>query len=324
MIRANAERRVTAWLLAMCVVWGASFPVMKAGLEGFEQAVGAAAAAPAFLFWRFLAATLLFPLVFPRALGGLTPAVARAGLLLSLPFYAGFLLQTWGLRHASPTVSAFLTNLTVLATPLIGLLAFGERLSRGHAAGALITAAGVWVMTGPAGGSFGLGELLTVLSTLAWAVQIQLTHVVTRRHPPEAVTFVMFACGTCFSGLAVAATGVEGAALLRCWTAPDVAWTILFTAVVAKRIGRSAVEAGSIGRTLLASAVMAGVIWAVDQLVPAGGSRMVRALLGLALPIAAGIGTWFLALHLLRSPELLALRARVTRPARTPANRSDP
>ena len=99
---------------------------------------------------------------------------------------------------------------------------------------------------------------------------------------------------------------------------------LILRRVVAKRIGRSAVEAGSIGRTLVASAVMAGVILAVDQLVPAGGSRLVRALLGLALPIAAGIGTWFLALHLLRSPELLALRARVTRPARTPANRSDP
>lgn len=103
---------------------------------------------------------------------------------------------------------------------------------------------------------------------------------------------------------------------------------LILRRVVGKRIGRSGVEVGSIGRTLIASAVMAGVILAVERLVPAGGSRLARAVFGLALPIGAGIGTWFLALHLLRSPELAALRRRVARrvtpPARTPANRSDP
>src|SRR5688572_8663120 len=123
MTRERIERRATWWLLAMCVVWGASFPVMKRGLDGLAAVVGTDAAPPAFLFLRFLTAAALFPLAFPRALRGLTPAAVRAGALLCLPFSAGFLLQVWGLRSTTPAVSAFLTNLTVVATPLIGTLA---------------------------------------------------------------------------------------------------------------------------------------------------------------------------------------------------------
>lgn len=222
------ERRAALWLLAMCVVWGASFPVMKRGLDGLTTSLGAEAAPAAFLVLRFVLATALFPLVFRVRL---TRASVRAGVLLALPFTAGFLLQVWGLRRTTPAVSAFLTNLTVVATPLVGALAFGERLTRGNAAGAAIALLGVWLLTGPAG-AFGLGEAVTALSTLAWAVQIQMTNVVTRRHPPETITFVMFAVAALVSGVALAATGVDPTSLALAAAAPDVAWTVLFTALV--------------------------------------------------------------------------------------------
>ena len=232
MTRTGLERRATGWLLAMCVVWGASFPVMKRGLDGLAAVVGPDAAPPAFLFLRFLTAAAILPLVVPRALRELTPAAARAGVLLSLPFTAGFLLQVWGLRSTTPAVSAFLTNLTVVATPLIGALAFGERLTRGNAAGAAIAALGVWLLAGPGGGTFGVGEAITVVSTIAWALQIQMTQGITRRHSPEAVTFVLFVCAAVASGLALAATGVDSSALARAWAAPDVGWTVLSTALI--------------------------------------------------------------------------------------------
>jgi drug/metabolite transporter (DMT)-like permease len=231
MTRAGVERRATLWLLAMCVVWGASFPVMKRGLDGLGAVVGPAAAAPAFLFFRFLVAVALFPLVFPGVFKALTPAAIRAGALLSLPFTAGFLLQVWGLRTTPPSVSAFLTNLTVVATPLVGAIAFGEKPTKGNAAGAALAALGVWFLAG-SDGAFGFGAAITALSTIAWAVQIQMTQGITRRHSPEAVTFVLFACAALASGLALAATGVDPAALRRAWAAPDVGWTVLFTALL--------------------------------------------------------------------------------------------
>lgn len=226
----SPERRATLWLFSMCVIWGSSFFIMQRGVEALVPVVGAVAAPTAFLFLRFLAAALIFPLVFPRALRLLTPRVVGAGVLLSLPFYAGFLLQVTGLRFTTPTVSAFLTNLTVVATPLLGRLVFRERMSWGNVAGSAIAISGVWVLTDPAGGAFRIGEILTAVSAVAWAVQIQLTNVLTRRHLPESLTFVMFCCAAAFSGATLAGMGTDGSALLGAWRAPGVAWTVLFTA----------------------------------------------------------------------------------------------
>ncbi len=224
------DRRATLWLLLMCVVWGSSFFSMGLGLEGMAGAVGKAAAPSAFIFLRFLAALAIMPLAFPRAVRGLTRRVFLDGFLLSLPFYAGFLLQVTGLGSTTPTVSAFLTNLTVVLTPLLGRLFFRERLTRANVMGVLVSLGGVYVLTNPAGGGLGTGEVLTAACALAFAVQIQLTNVVTRRSPPEGVTLVMFACAVVFSGATLPVLGVGPRDLARALGAPHAAWTVLYTA----------------------------------------------------------------------------------------------
>ena len=226
----SPERRATLWLLSMCAVWGSSFWTMKAGQEPLTAAVGTAAAAPAFLFLRFLAAAALFPLVFPGALRGLSRGTVGAGILLSIPFCAGFYLQVRGLQDTTATISAFLTNLTVVLTPLLGRLFFKETLRGANLAGAAVALAGVYVLTDPRGGAFGVGEKLTAVSAVAWALQIQLTPLVTRKHRPETVTFVMFVVAAAFFGILLAGAGPDGRALGRACLVPRVVWTVAFTA----------------------------------------------------------------------------------------------
>jgi drug/metabolite transporter (DMT)-like permease len=228
----SPERKATLWLLAMTWAWGASFFTMKLGEEGTASVTGPASSAAAFLFLRFAAAVLLFPLVFPRSLGRLDREAWKAGLLLSIPFFAGFMLQVIGLSLTSATVSAFLTSLTVLTTPLLGRLCFGERLTGGLWGAAGLAVAGIWVLTDPAGGGFGKGEVLTALSAVAWALQIQWTGTLTRKADPSAITFVQFAAMTVWSGIATAALGTGPATLAAALRAPHVAWTVLFTATV--------------------------------------------------------------------------------------------
>lgn len=228
----SIERRATLWLLSMCVIWGSSFAVMKLGEESLAAALGPAAAPTAFLFLRFVVAAAIFPFVFSRALRLLTPRIVRAGILLSLPFYAGFILQVSGLHHTTATVSAFLTNLTVVVTPFLGRLVFRERMTWGNAAGASVALLGVYVLTDPSGGAFRIGEVLTAVSAVAWAMQIQMTNVLTRRHPPEALTFVMFCCAALFSGATLLVMGTDPVVLARACLAPHVGWTVLFTATV--------------------------------------------------------------------------------------------
>ena len=225
------NRRATIWLLSMCAIWGSSFVTMDYGTKGVGQEIGETAAPSAFLFMRFLVAALMFPLVFPRVLRQLTPRVAFHGFVLALPFYAGFLLQVTGLRSTTPTLSAFLTNLTVVLTPLLGRLFFREALTRANITGVLIALVGVYVLTNPGGGRLGTGELVTLACSLAFAVHIQLTNVITRKSDPEAITFVMFLCAVLFSGATLLALGVFPDALVRSLSRPNVAWTVLHTGI---------------------------------------------------------------------------------------------
>jgi drug/metabolite transporter (DMT)-like permease len=202
---------------------------MDWGTRGLAPHVGPAAAPSAFLFLRFLAAALLQVVIFPGLLKGLSGPVVRAGVLLSVPFYAGFILQTTGLVSATSTVVAFMTSLFVVITPVIGRLFFGERIAASTLAGALISLGGVYVMTDPSMG-FGRGELLSVACAVAFAFQIQMTNVITRDHRPEAISLVQFSCAVLYSGVTMAAMGVSPGGLARALGERHVAWTVLYTA----------------------------------------------------------------------------------------------
>jgi drug/metabolite transporter (DMT)-like permease len=225
----SPARRATLLLLATTVLWGSSFFTMDWGTRGLAPHVGPAAAPSAFLFLRFLAAALLQVVIFPGLLKGLSGPVVRAGVLLSVPFYAGFILQTTGLVSATSTVVAFMTSLFVVITPVIGRLFFGERIAASTLAGALISLGGVYVMTDPSMG-FGRGELLSVACAVAFAFQIQMTNVITRNHRPEAISLVQFSCAVVYSGVTMAALGVSPGGLARGLGERHVGWTVLYTA----------------------------------------------------------------------------------------------
>jgi drug/metabolite transporter (DMT)-like permease len=234
------ERRATLWLLGMTVIWGASFFSMQLATQGVEAAFGpdnAHLATPAFLFLRFVLATALLAAFVPASVRTLSWGAVRGGLILAVPFVAGFILQVEGLRRTTPAVSAFLTSLTVIATPAIGALFFRERFRALTVAGAAIAFAGVWVLADPGGGGLGTGEILTILGSVAWAAVIQLINVVTRRHPPEPVTLVQFAATAAAFGAWAVAGGVPwGTLVTACGDTRVALWvpfTALFCSVVA-------------------------------------------------------------------------------------------
>jgi drug/metabolite transporter (DMT)-like permease len=226
----SPERRATLLLFATTILWGSSFFTMDWGTRGIALHVGAAAAPSAFLFFRFLAAFVVQAAIFPGAIRGLTRRTIAAGALLSLPFYAGFILQATGLGSTTSTVSAFLTSLFVVLTPLLGRLFFRERLAWSTLAGAALSLAGVYVLTDP-GGGMGRGEVLTLACAVAFAFQIQMTNVITRSHSPEAISALQFAFAVLFSVVTMAAMGVAPGDLLRSLGERHVAWTVLYTAI---------------------------------------------------------------------------------------------
>jgi drug/metabolite transporter (DMT)-like permease len=223
-------RRATVLLFATTILWGSSFFTMAWGIEGIAVHVGAAAAPSAYIFLRFLAAFVLQGAIFFRALAGLNVGVLRAGVVLAIPFYIGFILQATGIEPENSSVSAFLTSLFVVFTPILGRLIFREKLAPVTLVGGALSVVGVYVLSNPSGG-LGRSEILTLLCAVAFAFQIQMTNVITKSHSPEAISFVQFGSAVFFSGLTMVVMGVAPGALVRSLGERHVAWTVLYTAV---------------------------------------------------------------------------------------------
>jgi drug/metabolite transporter (DMT)-like permease len=155
------RRQAVAALVLVCLVWGTSFTVIKQTLDYTSPLV--------LLGLRFTVATL----VIAGSLRGLTRAQAAGGLVLGGLFWAGFVLQTNGLQHTTPSRSAFLT---ILSTPLVPVLQYlvYRTLPRGPTMAAIALAvAGTWLLTSPGdGGGLNRGDLLTIGCAVLFTGQI--------------------------------------------------------------------------------------------------------------------------------------------------------
>src|SRR3954454_12293686 len=89
-------------LVAVCVVWGSTFVVVKNAVERMPVMD--------FLAWRFAIAAIVMAAVRPRSVMTLDRGGRRAGLLLGLALGAGYIAQTFGLQRTPASISGFITG----------------------------------------------------------------------------------------------------------------------------------------------------------------------------------------------------------------------
>ncbi len=165
-------------LLGVTVVWGWTFVVVKESLQEVDTFT--------FLFYRFALAWLLLlafvgPRLRPRAV---EPRVWGRGALIGLTLFLGFWFQTWGLHYTTATHSAFITGLSVVLVPVLGVLLFRERVTAAAWLGAALSTVGlaliVFGASPPsalepgAGVRVNLGDVLTFFGAVSFALQILL------------------------------------------------------------------------------------------------------------------------------------------------------
>jgi drug/metabolite transporter (DMT)-like permease len=222
------HRRAVAILLVVNLLWGISFPVMKAtnqlidrhqmgsgggrlhGTEAGEPAskvVPQVRAACFLIILRFTIALMLLVLFLPRLFRGMTPDHWRMGAWTGLTFGAGFVFQIMGLNYVPASRSGFLTSLTVVFTPLALILIERRRPRWLVAAGAAAALVGTAILTGmvqlgqpwgvrladDAFARVGPGDWLTVAGAVIFTGQILLIDTFSRRMPAGQLTPGMFA-----------------------------------------------------------------------------------------------------------------------------------
>lgn len=155
-------------LVAIAFVWGSTFVLVKAALEDISTLL--------FLALRFLLAAVVLGAIYRRHLAAIAssgPARLWGGVATGLSLFAGYVLQTLGLRLTTPAKSAFLTGLAIPLVPLLGALLWRTAPKAVEVAGIAVATAGMALMTLPEGGlGINLGDLLTLGAAFFFALHL--------------------------------------------------------------------------------------------------------------------------------------------------------
>jgi drug/metabolite transporter (DMT)-like permease len=153
----------TFGLIALTAVWGSTFVLIK-DVVGRMRVVD-------FLAVRFVLAALVILVLFAGPVRRLERGqLARAALLGAL-YGSAQLLQTWGLRLISPSVSGFATGMYVVFTPMLAWLLLRERMA-GVVWLAVALATGGLALLSLHGVSIDAGVWLTLGSAALYALHI--------------------------------------------------------------------------------------------------------------------------------------------------------
>ena len=176
-------------LLAVVMVWGATFVLVKDALQDASPLL--------FNLLRMTIAAAALMAVNHRQLRHITRKSLISGTIVGIFLATGYQFQTAGLAHTTPAKSAFITGLVVIFVPVFNIFpairpANAPAPRWPAAIGALLAFAGLLLLTTPAGTtakniftSIGFGDLLTLVCAVAFAAHlISLSH--TSPHVPTA------------------------------------------------------------------------------------------------------------------------------------------
>jgi drug/metabolite transporter (DMT)-like permease len=156
--------RADLLLLAITVVWGASFPLIKIVLDYIP--------AFAYLSLRFILATAVLAAIYRNNLKKINKRALTYGCILGLFMFGGMAFQAVGLYTTSASNSGFITGLNVVMVPIISAILLKKRPDRAAIAGVIVAFAGIFFMSGGLKFEFTVGDLLTFICAVCWAFQI--------------------------------------------------------------------------------------------------------------------------------------------------------
>ncbi|MSO43280.1 MAG: DMT family transporter [Candidatus Planktophila sp.] len=180
-------------LLTVSMTWGLSFVIMKDAIQ--RQSVNN------FLFTRFGMAVIVMLLIRPKVIKlmdrDLLLRAGAAGVFLG----SGYIFQTLGLARTGAAITGFVTGLYILLTPFFASLILRQRVNRFTWSCIATGTIGLGLLS-IHGWSVGLGELLTFISAILFALHIIALSKWSPGRDTYAMTVVQLAMCTVLAGLA--------------------------------------------------------------------------------------------------------------------------
>lgn len=188
-------RRSELLLLLAVLLWSTTFAIMKETLGSISPAL--------LVLVRFAIATAIVYALFRRRIAFSWVNLLK-GLAIGIPEYLGFMLQVTGLTMTTASKNAFITGLCVVIAPVLSFVFLHERRSWRVVSALVAAVLGLWIIsfgfTLHVGG-MGMGDFLTLLSAVAFGVQVFMIHLFSDRDSFYATTFFqLLAVAACSLG----------------------------------------------------------------------------------------------------------------------------
>lgn len=185
-------------LLTVTIIWGGGFVASDMALETLTPFQ--------IMAIRFLIAAVIMTALGRKQIKSITKEEIKCGFWLGAALFGGFALQIIGLQYTTPSKNAFLTATNVVLVPFIALVIYHKKIGVRSLIGAVMALVGAGILSLNRNFTLGVGDALTLLCAVCFALQIFLTGEYVGRIRPTVLNFLQMttACVLSFVGLVLA------------------------------------------------------------------------------------------------------------------------
>lgn len=162
-----SKRKANLLLLTVAILWGASYIFVRMAINAGMQSGMINAVRGSMCVVGCL-------IVFNKSIRQMTRFDFKAGLLMGITNFIAYYLQTDGLRFTTPAKNTFITTMYVALSPLLLWIFWHERPRRKTYFVIPLALIGMGVLTNVTASGLALnyGDLLTLISSIFWALQL--------------------------------------------------------------------------------------------------------------------------------------------------------
>ena len=161
------ELRADLLLLTVAIAWGVTFLMVQEAISTIPVY--------AFLFYRFLIATILMGFISYKFYDKINRQTIFYGFILGSFLFFAFASQTFGLAHTKSSIVAFITGLNVILVPFFAYIIFKDHVRKMVFIGSLVAVVGLYLLTMSGELTIAFGEFLSLLCSALFALQILFT-----------------------------------------------------------------------------------------------------------------------------------------------------
>ena len=178
-------------LFLVAIIWGSGFIVNKNALDYMNPLY--------ILVLRFSLASVLLGIIFYKKLLKINTEEIQAGAIIGVFLFLGFFTQTVGLKYTTVSKSAFITASYVVLVPFIFWLISKKRVEIHEILAALLCFIGIGILSLEKDFSISLGDGLTFLCAIFFAVHIISVGIYSKKHDPIKLIIIQFAMAAILS-----------------------------------------------------------------------------------------------------------------------------